>query len=450
MNPEIQSAAVRNRTDRESLPDRPDSAGAASVVPRAETDAKPAVARSDPRGPLPEDRKRLVQDNLGLVGVHLKRFAPPRSRQACDREDLYQEGCLGLIEAGGRYDPGSAIPFASYALARIHRSVSAAMHEEPGLIRTPDPRRRRRRDRSGASTPDVPAPGTRPVVRSLDDGVDSIEIREALAAKADADENSAAVLGVTIRERIRDKHQRAVRAAAEALVRTGGAPATRPQLLRRLVEERRLVARESHRTPLRQIARETDCSFSLVNRCDQALESRACAMLAGDPEFRELRRRALCSDAGLDALVDGNIERAVVTVGAAALKDRACAVSGADLAATLAAILENLDRTVLGTWIADIYETLDAAARESIWRRLSEPSSAVTEALRRGREGRGVSRSPDETGRSTDAGDIHSDSDGDSGRVPGQRTRHAVTRVSKDRVRRASGRRSERSRSPLD
>ncbi|MCQ3921373.1 MAG: hypothetical protein DPW13_10525 [Planctomycetes bacterium] len=446
VNPEIQSAA-QNLTDRENLPAA--DAAAPPVTLRADVDRRRAAARSDPRGPLSAERKRLVEDNLGLVGVHLKRFVPPRSRPDCDREDLYQEGCLGLIEAGGRYDPGSAIPFASYALARIHRSVSAAMHEEPGLIRTPDPRRRRRRSRADASAQDIAAPRTRPVVQSLDDGADSIKIRESLAAETDADENATAALGATIRERIRDKHQRALRAAAEALLRSGGAPASRPQLLRRLVEERRLVARESHRTPLRQLARETECSFSLVNRCDQALESRACAMLAGDPEFGELRRRALSSEAGLDAAVDGDLERAVVTVGAAALKDRVDAASGPDLAALLAAILETLDRTVLATWIADLYETLDATARESIWRTLSNPSSPVTEAPRRHREGRSISCLSDEAGRLADAENLQRCSDGYPDRVLARRTRHAVPRASRRRSGRASQRRSERLRSPL-
>ncbi|GIK17179.1 MAG: hypothetical protein BroJett003_21430 [Planctomycetota bacterium] len=446
MNPEIQSAA-QNLTDRENLPAA--DAVAPPVRLRAEADTRRATARSDPRGPLSAERKRLVEDNLGLVGVHLKRFVPPRSRQDCDREDLYQEGCLGLIEAGGRYDPGSAIPFASYALARIHRSVSAAMHEEPGLIRTPDPRRRRRRSRADASAQGIAGPRIRPIVQSLDDGADSVKIREALAGETDADESATAALGATIRERIRDKHQRALRAAAEALSRSGGAPASRPQLLRRLVEERRLVARESHRTPLRQLARETECSFSLVNRCDQALESRACAMLAGDPEFRELRRRALSSEAGLDAVVDGDLERAVVTVGAASLKDRVEAARGPELAATLAAILETLDRTVLAMWIADLYETLDTAARESIWHRFSEPSAVVTEASRRRREERGVSRSPVEAGREADVGDLRRVSVGDPDGVLARGTSYAVPQARKGRGRRASGRRLKRSRSPL-
>ena len=63
-------------------------------------------------------------DNLGLVGFVIQRYFKPlwiaMSRE--DKEDFYHEGCIGLIEATKKYEPGEAV-FATFAVACIKNAL---------------------------------------------------------------------------------------------------------------------------------------------------------------------------------------------------------------------------------------------------------------------------------------------------------------------------------------
>ena len=94
---------------------------------------------------LSEVQRRRVRENLGLVGLHLRKHVrnlrtPRREREW---EDLFQEGCLGLIRAAVDFAPEREIPFAAFALPRIHHAVSLALQSRFTLIRPP---RRKERD----------------------------------------------------------------------------------------------------------------------------------------------------------------------------------------------------------------------------------------------------------------------------------------------------------------
>lgn len=57
----------------------------------------------------------LAEDHLPLVGMLVKRF-PHAARE---REELYQQGCVGLMKALARFDPSLGVSFSTYAAAMI-------------------------------------------------------------------------------------------------------------------------------------------------------------------------------------------------------------------------------------------------------------------------------------------------------------------------------------------
>lgn len=59
--------------------------------------------------------KQLAEKHLPLVGAMLRRF--PHTQE--DREELYQQGCVGLMKALSAFDPARGTAFSSYAAAMI-------------------------------------------------------------------------------------------------------------------------------------------------------------------------------------------------------------------------------------------------------------------------------------------------------------------------------------------
>jgi RNA polymerase sigma factor for flagellar operon FliA len=64
----------------------------------------------------------LVRANLDLVGQVLARVSARYPRHV-DREELWNAGALGLVEAAQRYDASTAIPFERYAAIRIRGAI---------------------------------------------------------------------------------------------------------------------------------------------------------------------------------------------------------------------------------------------------------------------------------------------------------------------------------------
>ncbi len=80
-------------------------------------------------------REELVLANLRLVH-HVVRDYP---RSAVPREDLVQEGNIGLIRAAQNFDPGAhPVRFATYATFWIRAFIQRAMGEGSSLIRFPE------------------------------------------------------------------------------------------------------------------------------------------------------------------------------------------------------------------------------------------------------------------------------------------------------------------------
>lgn len=61
------------------------------------------------------ERQALAEENLPLVAAMVRRF-PWHARE---REELYQQGCVGLMKALTRYDASLGTAFSTYAAAMI-------------------------------------------------------------------------------------------------------------------------------------------------------------------------------------------------------------------------------------------------------------------------------------------------------------------------------------------
>lgn len=234
------------------------------------------------RPTLTDAQRRLVRDNLGLVGTHLRRVMTASAAPRRDREwdDLFQEGCLGLTLAAATFDPHGGCPFAAYAIKRIHAAVSRATHRAFATVHVPEVERAGR-----APVRAVVSLQTDPPARAAAPRHDPFDGRPL----------------ETLGDRLRRKLESAVRRAARAV---DGGPSRRSALVRRLADERLLVPDADHRWGLRRVARETGSTYARVTYAERRITDMVRAALDGDLEFHALRALARRSRWGIATLLD--------------------------------------------------------------------------------------------------------------------------------------------------
>ncbi len=219
--------------------------------------------------PLSRQRAALVEKNIRLVSVHIRRNVPrtARGRVTRDVDDLFQEGCCGLIDAAQRFNPRSGIKFAAYALPRIRRAINQALAAS-GTIASP----RKVRDRPAHGS----AGATRPRVLPLTfDPADGRSRPDPDAGESDR----------TIGDRIREKYEMGLRVAVRRELASG---LCSRKLVRRISEHRCRVPEPLDREPLRSIAQATGCSESRAARCSRRMERSIRSVLGSDAETRRL------------------------------------------------------------------------------------------------------------------------------------------------------------------
>jgi len=243
---------------------------------------------------LTEPQRELVGAHLWLVDLHLRKMVSgidqPGGRR--ERGDLYQEGCLGLLDAARRYDPAGNIPFAAFALPRIRSAVSRALWDGSAMIRVP---RRLRKNDPGAEE-------ARKVPRVVPLEHDPADARRSADVPASAGADRAA--HETIGERLRVRFTQAVSRAVEQESRGPARRGDRRRLMERLAAERCLVPREDFQTSLREIARQMGSSIATVVKAEQRLRGRVEEALRDDPQFQRLREAARAHPLGVDAPID--------------------------------------------------------------------------------------------------------------------------------------------------
>lgn len=75
------------------------------------------------------ERRRMVEENVGLVHMVLKRF----SGRGYEMEDLFQIGAIGLIKAVDRFDAGLGYSFSTYAVPVIIGEIRRFIRDD-GLV----------------------------------------------------------------------------------------------------------------------------------------------------------------------------------------------------------------------------------------------------------------------------------------------------------------------------
>ena len=261
---------------------------------------------------LTEQQRQLVAENLGLVNVHIRRFvAVPRSpsRQR-EYEDLYQEGCLALIQAAKTHDPVRHGPFAAYAIPRIHHAISVALYERFATVRVPAKavKRARRRQREAVDSPrHRPEPALVSIHGLADespDGATDLEARHRPGGTMRSAGRPWCGDPPTIRNRLRRKYEAAVRVAADRLSGGGRGREDRDALIRRFVEERLLIPEPDAQTPKRQLAREFRCSIGRVQSCEDSLVAEIRSLVNADEEFGAMIALARREERGMDTVLD--------------------------------------------------------------------------------------------------------------------------------------------------
>ncbi|MGI6309054.1 MAG: sigma-70 family RNA polymerase sigma factor [Dethiobacteria bacterium] len=76
-------------------------------------------------------REKLVSFNLPLVHALCRRYP----RETVDYEDIFQEGCIGLLKALQKYDPEKGTKFSTYAVPFILGDIKAYLRQNGHLLK---------------------------------------------------------------------------------------------------------------------------------------------------------------------------------------------------------------------------------------------------------------------------------------------------------------------------
>lgn len=77
-----------------------------------------------------ESRDRMISENLGLVHSIVRRF----EHRGCDREELFQTGCIGLIKAIEKFDLSLQLAFSTYAVPMIMGEIRRFLRDD-GMVK---------------------------------------------------------------------------------------------------------------------------------------------------------------------------------------------------------------------------------------------------------------------------------------------------------------------------
>ncbi len=289
---------------------------------------------------LTDEQRRLVRDNVGLVAVHLRRHVVKRGHPKWEREwdELFQEGCLGLIRAASAFRAERGIPFAAFALPRIHNAVSRAIQTKYSTIYVPPQRAKQTSRRLPHS--DAASIGIRRDEEARTPKIFEISVNLADGATDRQRPDVAQSRYPTVGERLREKYERAVKEAAQTLSSRTSKRGDRERLVRALVEERFLVPEESSRRPLRHIARDTRSSYGRVADCDKQLNVEIRRTLEADPEFHALQKLSKTDPVGGELHIDYDLEHRLAGITAAEFARRFSVAARDERASMLQSLLE--------------------------------------------------------------------------------------------------------------
>jgi RNA polymerase sigma factor (sigma-70 family) len=90
-----------------------------------------------PKTPLTPEQHALVTSCIPYVYKVVISYIRRRPFLQKYRDDLVQEGCLGLMHAAGKYQTGRGATYLTYARAWVKYYVEAATHTLPEIVKAP-------------------------------------------------------------------------------------------------------------------------------------------------------------------------------------------------------------------------------------------------------------------------------------------------------------------------
>ena len=171
-----------------------------------------------------EALRRLVEGNLKFVVSYAKRY----SGMGLSLMDLINEGNLGLIEAGKRFDPGRGVKFITYAVWWVRQAIIHALTQNTHITNVPQKlsdeisHMKKRAERLKATLGREPT--REEISRSMGLSVQEVEDLEILAEKQVSLSDRLHEDDLTMEERLKDSlspsvEDQIVRASAERQVR---------------------------------------------------------------------------------------------------------------------------------------------------------------------------------------------------------------------------------------
>lgn len=308
---------------------------------------------------LNEDQQRLVADNIGLVGHHLRTHVRDLRDPTRDREwdDLFQEGCLGLVQAAKTFDSEKGIAFSNFARRRIQSAVHRGLLRAFETVKTPEGELRS----SGKNSRE------RRRVLSLDKD-NTLPDRP---SRADPRRSPNIT---TVRERLREKMDHALTEAARDEVQFTPRNQVSEKTINRLVEERLRIPRDDCRTSLRQISRDASRSYASIAYVERRIIQRTRQSLARDLEFDRLRSDARKKRDGLDAIIER--QEPMQNIGFD-FEKRWSHIS-AESRNVIAIKLIRATQPSLTQWACEIFDTLPQDKQKLIVNQLVEMESEAT------------------------------------------------------------------------
>lgn len=264
-----------------------------------------APSRTAPLDGLSKRQRAIVERHLPLVRLTVRRHSglARRDRDCRDPAELFQEGCLALVEAVRSFEASRHGVFAAYAMSRIHFAISRYAHEQCHPIRMPFISQRRERNRANAlkSCAGDCRSGEviRPSVVHYDDTTVTHSSQEAAGAKAFKDAPPHDVPIATIGELVRERLDEAVQWSIAELCRGSRSRATTLRVVHRCLAERWMVPEPAARASIRELADALSCSVGRITHTEARFRRIVSRKLLEDDEFLALTRLARLHPAGM-------------------------------------------------------------------------------------------------------------------------------------------------------
>ncbi len=106
------------------------------TIPVASADSNIELIRRVKAGD-PEAYEQMIYQNRGLVLSIVQKNKRPRN--SLEKEDLMQEGFIGLFKAIENYDESKGVAFSTFAIPCITRAINTAILKYDNLIKRPSP-----------------------------------------------------------------------------------------------------------------------------------------------------------------------------------------------------------------------------------------------------------------------------------------------------------------------